>query len=126
MTYNINDITHDVNTQDTLNKSILDDYKRLIEAMQERNFFVTQQARGYKRLDTLAQTISISKSKKNIEKKLLNNNSIILIMEGYNMILLLLVAMTCGLGSLLIAMGIIGLLRANKQAFKKTGRKMTL
>ena len=30
------------------------------------------------------------------------------------MILLLLVAMTCGLGSLLIAMGIIGLLRANK------------
>ena len=53
MTYNINDITHDVNTQDTLNKSILDDYKRLIEAMQERNFFVTQQARGYKRLDTL-------------------------------------------------------------------------
>jgi hypothetical protein len=54
MIYNINDITHDVNTQDTLNKIILDDYKRLIEAMQERNFFVTQQARGYKRLDTLA------------------------------------------------------------------------
>ena len=37
-----------------LNKSILADYQKLMAAIQERNFFITQDAALNKRLDTLA------------------------------------------------------------------------
>ena len=44
-----------INTQDAaLNKSILADYQKLMAAIQERNFFITQETRVSKRLDTLA------------------------------------------------------------------------
>ena len=47
-----------INTQDAalaaLNKSILADYQKLMAAIQERNFFITQETHISKRLDTLA------------------------------------------------------------------------